>query len=157
MRRRGLEPPPFIADQALNLVTGVSDPSYASISSRRSGDLDGMDAMDDLDVATDVATSGLAAWTAWRRRSTGARAAPARRGARGNSRTATIRTSAPVLVNEHGADEPGPHDRAVELDASTPARHTRDDHADETRRTSDHAVKVKHGRGRPSQGSGERP
>src|SRR4051812_11427950 len=36
-------------DQALNLVTRVSYPSYAS---RPSADPDGMDAMDDLDVAT---------------------------------------------------------------------------------------------------------
>jgi len=43
---------PVIPDQALNLVTRVSDPSYASISSRRPGILDGMDAIEDLDVAT---------------------------------------------------------------------------------------------------------
>jgi hypothetical protein len=43
-------------DQALNLVTRVSDTSYASIASRTSANLDGMDAMDDLDVATDVVT-----------------------------------------------------------------------------------------------------
>jgi hypothetical protein len=48
---------PVIPDQALNLVTRVSDPSYASIPSRSSGDLDGMDAMDDLDVAADVAAA----------------------------------------------------------------------------------------------------
>lgn len=43
-------------DQALNLVTRVSDPSYASRSSDASTDLDVMDVMDDLDVAMDVAT-----------------------------------------------------------------------------------------------------
>jgi len=47
---------PVIPDQALNLVTRVSDTSYTSRSSRTSTNLDGMDAMDDLDVATDVAT-----------------------------------------------------------------------------------------------------
>ena len=47
---------PVIPDQALNLVTRLSDTSYASRSSRTSGNLDGMDAMDDLDVAADVAT-----------------------------------------------------------------------------------------------------
>ncbi len=46
---------PVSLDQAFNLVTRVSDPSYASRSSDASADLDGMDAMDDLDVATDVA------------------------------------------------------------------------------------------------------
>ncbi len=55
---------PLSVDQALNLVTRVSDPSYASRSSRSSADLDGMDVMDDLDVATDVATGGLTAQTA---------------------------------------------------------------------------------------------
>src|SRR4051794_20142489 len=48
-------------DQALNLVTRVSDPSYASIASDASTDLDEMDAMDDLDVAADVATGELRA------------------------------------------------------------------------------------------------
>jgi hypothetical protein len=48
---------PVIPDQALNLVTRLSDTSYASIASRTSADLDASDAMDDLDVATDVATS----------------------------------------------------------------------------------------------------
>jgi hypothetical protein len=43
-------------DQALNLVTRVSDPSYASIASRLSSFLDASDGMDDLDVAADVAT-----------------------------------------------------------------------------------------------------
>ena len=43
-------------DQALNLVTRVSYPSYASIPSDVSAFLDGMDAMDDLDVVADVAT-----------------------------------------------------------------------------------------------------
>ena len=47
---------PLSVDQALNLVTRVSYPSYAFISSRTSGNLDVMDAMDDLDVAADVAT-----------------------------------------------------------------------------------------------------
>jgi len=42
---------PLSVDQALNLVTRVSYPSYASISSRTSGNLDASDAMDDLDVA----------------------------------------------------------------------------------------------------------
>src|SRR3954467_10158958 len=46
---------PVIPDQALNLVTRVSYPPYASRSSRTSGNLDTSDAMDDLDVATDVA------------------------------------------------------------------------------------------------------
>jgi len=44
-------------DQALNLVTRVAYPSYASIASDLSADLDGMDAMDDLDVAADLATT----------------------------------------------------------------------------------------------------
>ena len=44
-------------DQALNLVTRVSDPSYASRTSIPSADLDGMDVLDDLDVAADVATA----------------------------------------------------------------------------------------------------
>jgi hypothetical protein len=39
-------------DQALNLVTRVSDASYASRSSDASTDLDAMEVMDDLDVAT---------------------------------------------------------------------------------------------------------
>jgi hypothetical protein len=43
---------PVIPDQALNLVTRLSDTSYASIASRTSADLDASDAMDDLDVAT---------------------------------------------------------------------------------------------------------
>jgi hypothetical protein len=60
---------PVIPDQALNLVTPVSYPSYASRTSESSGFLDAMDVMDDLDVAADVATGGLAAQTAWRRRS----------------------------------------------------------------------------------------
>src|SRR5215218_6193338 len=47
---------PVIPDQALNLVTRVSDPSYASRTCRMSADLDGVDGLDDLDVATDVAT-----------------------------------------------------------------------------------------------------
>jgi hypothetical protein len=48
---------PVIPDQALNLVTRVSDPSDASRTSIPSTDLDAMDDMDDLDVAADVATS----------------------------------------------------------------------------------------------------
>jgi hypothetical protein len=44
-------------DQALNLVTRVSDPSYVSIASSTSADLDASDAMHDLDVAADVATT----------------------------------------------------------------------------------------------------
>jgi hypothetical protein len=55
-------------DQALNLVTRVSDPSYASIASRLSSFLDASDGMDDLDVAADVATQGLAPQLAGRRR-----------------------------------------------------------------------------------------
>ena len=54
---------PVIPDQALNLVTRVSDTSYASRTSDASTFLEGMDAMDamdDLDVATDVATSAAA-------------------------------------------------------------------------------------------------
>ena len=43
-------------DQALNLVTRVSDPSYGSIASRSSAFLDGMDGLDDLDVAVDDVT-----------------------------------------------------------------------------------------------------
>jgi hypothetical protein len=50
---------PLSVDQALNLVTRVSDTSYASRTSDVSRDLDEMDAMDDLDVATDVATAGM--------------------------------------------------------------------------------------------------
>jgi hypothetical protein len=46
---------PVIPDQALNLVTRVSYPSNASISSRSSSRVDDMDVTDDLDVATDVA------------------------------------------------------------------------------------------------------
>ena len=58
MRRRGLEPPPgYPGPGPQPLVTRVSDPSYASISSRTSALLDASDAMDDLDVATDVATA----------------------------------------------------------------------------------------------------
>ena len=48
---------PVSLDQALKLVTRVSYPSYASRTSYLSADLDGMDAMDDLDVAADVATA----------------------------------------------------------------------------------------------------
>src|SRR3954468_3590876 len=40
---------PVIPDQALNLVTRVSDTSYASTSSRTSGNLDASDVMDALD------------------------------------------------------------------------------------------------------------
>ena len=58
---------PLSVDQALNLVTRVSDTSYASITSRSSGFLDGMDDMDDLDVATDVATRLVCLRTAARR------------------------------------------------------------------------------------------
>jgi hypothetical protein len=53
---------PVIPDQALNLVTRVSDPSYASIASiasRSSTNLDDLDDTDVLDVAADVATAGL--------------------------------------------------------------------------------------------------
>jgi hypothetical protein len=50
---------PVIPDQALNLVTWVSDMSYACIWSRASAFLDAMDALDDLDVATDVATDQI--------------------------------------------------------------------------------------------------
>ena len=57
---------PVIPDQALNLVTRVSDPSSASIPSDASTDLDEMKAMDDLDVATDVAT-GSRLWRSVRR------------------------------------------------------------------------------------------
>jgi hypothetical protein len=46
---------PLSVDQALNLVTRMSYPSYASISSRTSGNLDASDAMADLDVGADVA------------------------------------------------------------------------------------------------------
>ena len=46
---------PVIPEQALNLVTRVSDPSHASRTSDASTFLDGMDVMDDLDVAADVA------------------------------------------------------------------------------------------------------
>ena len=46
-----------LPDQALNLVTRVSDTSNASRTSDVSTDLDALDAMDDLDVATDVATN----------------------------------------------------------------------------------------------------
>ena len=46
---------PVIPDQALNLVTRVSYPSYTSKTFDASADLDGMDGMDDLDVAADVA------------------------------------------------------------------------------------------------------
>jgi hypothetical protein len=48
---------PVIPDQALNLVTRVSDPSYACISSKSSAFLDAMDGLDDPDVAADVATA----------------------------------------------------------------------------------------------------
>jgi hypothetical protein len=48
---------PVIPDQALNLVTRVSDPSYASIASRTSTNLDASDVMDGLDVAAEVATA----------------------------------------------------------------------------------------------------
>jgi hypothetical protein len=48
---------PVSLDQALNLVTRVSYPSNASRSSRSSSGVDDRDVMDDLDVATDVATS----------------------------------------------------------------------------------------------------
>jgi hypothetical protein len=51
---------PLSVDQALNLVTRVSDTSYASIASRSSGNLDVTDVLDDLDVATDVATAAAA-------------------------------------------------------------------------------------------------
>jgi hypothetical protein len=47
---------PVIPDQALNLVTRVSVASYASKSTITSTNLDDMD---DLDVATDVATAAL--------------------------------------------------------------------------------------------------
>ena len=56
---------PLSVDQALNLVLRVSDPSYLSYpsypsnASRTSTNLDAMDAMHDLDVATDVAASGM--------------------------------------------------------------------------------------------------
>jgi hypothetical protein len=53
---------PLSVDQALNLVTRVSDPSYASISSRTSAFPDAMDVMDDLDVAADVATDTPGRW-----------------------------------------------------------------------------------------------
>ena len=46
---------PLSVDQALNLVTRVSDPSYASVASRTSGDRDASDVMDALDVAAYVA------------------------------------------------------------------------------------------------------
>jgi hypothetical protein len=59
---------PVSLDQALNLVTRVSDASYASIASKSSGNLDASDVMDDLDVAADVATTGLAPQLAGRRR-----------------------------------------------------------------------------------------
>src|SRR3954451_21900761 len=59
MRRRGLDLHPLSVYQALNLVTRVSYPSYASTTSDASADLDGMDAMDDLGVATDVATGPM--------------------------------------------------------------------------------------------------
>jgi hypothetical protein len=49
---------PVSLDQALNLVTRLSYPSDASKSSRTSTNLDAMDDMNDLDVATDVATGG---------------------------------------------------------------------------------------------------
>jgi hypothetical protein len=49
---------PVIPDQALNLVARVSYPSEVSRTSCLSADLDGMDAMDDLDVATAVAALG---------------------------------------------------------------------------------------------------
>jgi hypothetical protein len=45
-------------DEALNLVTRVSDPSDASRTSDASTDLEGMDGMDDLDVATTLAGTG---------------------------------------------------------------------------------------------------
>src|SRR5215211_3510873 len=48
---------PVIPDQALNLVTRVSDTSYASVASRSSGNVDVSDVMEDLDVAADVATA----------------------------------------------------------------------------------------------------
>jgi hypothetical protein len=51
---------PVIPDQALNLVTRLLYPSYASTSSRTSGNLDASDAMDDLVVVTDVATDRIA-------------------------------------------------------------------------------------------------
>src|SRR4051794_16014556 len=43
---------PLSVDQALNLVTRVSDPSDASRTSDASADLDEMDGVDDVDVAT---------------------------------------------------------------------------------------------------------
>jgi hypothetical protein len=52
MRREDSNLHPLSVDQALNPVTRLSDPSYASISSRSSGFLDVLDVMDDLDVAT---------------------------------------------------------------------------------------------------------
>ena len=48
---------PLSVDQALNLVTRVSDPSYACISSKSSAVLDTMDGLDVLDVAGEVATA----------------------------------------------------------------------------------------------------
>src|SRR3954451_10259476 len=52
---------PLSVDQAPNLVTRASDPFNASIASRSSGNLDALDAMDDLDVAADVATGAARA------------------------------------------------------------------------------------------------
>jgi hypothetical protein len=52
---------PLSVDQAVNLVTHVSYPSYASRTSDASTNLDAMDVMEDLDVATNVATSGFVA------------------------------------------------------------------------------------------------
>jgi len=50
---------PVIPDQALNLVTRVSYPSNASIPSRASTKPDAMDALDGMDVATNVVTEPL--------------------------------------------------------------------------------------------------
>jgi len=51
---------PASLDQALDLVTRVSDPSDASSASDASADRDALDVIDDLDVATGVATDTAA-------------------------------------------------------------------------------------------------
>ena len=89
----------------------MSYPSYVSISSRTSRNLDASDAMDDLDVAADVATKE--ARSGWREPQTLASQPARRRGARGLAQVQRVGV-APLALSWQFGGVRGYRDRQVE-------------------------------------------
>jgi hypothetical protein len=118
---------PLSVDQALNLVTQASDTSYASRLSKTSTDLDGMDVMDDLDVAADVATLGDGCGLYVRagrvsRRRTRDLAAPYGVASGHRSERRHLLNHVPALAGRRRHHPPPRSDRVVGARPSTPPR-----------------------------------